>query len=171
MSQAELSDTVVALPDLPKATAETATTREALTAKIVATKTAKGLSWAELAEAVGQSTVWTTAALLGQMQMSEEEAKAVATLLDLDPFEAKLLATCPYRGSLSQDVPTDALVYRFYEIVQVYGTTLKAVIEEEFGDGIMSAIDFKMDVERVPDPNGDRVKVTMNGKFLPYKRY
>jgi cyanate lyase len=146
-------------------------TREDVTEKIVAAKLAKGLSWEQLAEAVGQSKVWATAALLGQMQMTVEEAEAVAGLLDLDETETMLLATCPYRGSLNQDVPTDALVYRFYEIVQVYGTTLKAVIEEEFGDGIMSAIDFSMDVERVPDPNGDRVKVTMNGKFLPYKRY
>jgi len=146
-------------------------TRAELTEKIVATRLAKGLSWDQLAEAVGQSKIWATAALLGQMQMTAEEAKAVAGLLDLDEMETKLLTTCPYRGSLSQDVPTDALIYRFYEIVQVYGTTLKAVIEEEFGDGIMSAIDFSMDVERVADPNGDRVKVTMNGKFLPYKRY
>jgi cyanate lyase len=146
-------------------------TREEVTEKIIATKLAKGLSWNQLAEAVGQSKVWATAALLGQMQMSAEEAKAVAGMLDLDETETQLLTICPYRGSLGQDVPTDALVYRFYEIIQVYGTTLKSVIEEEFGDGIMSAIDFSMDVERVPDPNGDRVKVTMNGKFLPYKRY
>jgi cyanate lyase len=171
MTQAEISENIVDLPAPPAVAAVPATTRPELTEKIVATKLAKGLSWEQLAEAVGQSKVWTTAALLGQMQMSAEEAKAVAGLLDLDEFETRLLATCPYRGSLSQDVPTDALVYRFYEIVQVYGTTLKAVIEEEFGDGIMSAIDFSMDVERVPDPKGDRVKVTMNGKFLPYKRY
>ena len=171
MSQVEITENVVGLPPAPAATEAPATTREALTQKIVATKIAKGLTWAELAEAVGQSKVWATAALLGQMQMSVEEAEAVAPILDLDPFETKLLATCPYRGSLGETVPTDALAYRFYEIIQVYGTTLKAVIEEEFGDGIMSAIDFSMDVERVPDPNGDRVKVTMNGKFLPYKRY
>lgn len=146
-------------------------TRADVTAKILAAKLAKGLTWEHLAQAVGQSKVWATAALLGQMQMSNEEAKAVAGLLDLDEMETALLATCPSRGSLGREVPTDALIYRFYEIIQVYGTTLKAVIEEEFGDGIMSAIDFSMTVERVPDPNGDRVKVTMNGKFLPYKRY
>ncbi|MDX1484415.1 MAG: cyanase [Alphaproteobacteria bacterium] len=171
MSQAETTESVVTLPEPVALSEETATTREELTEKIVATKLAKDLTWEQLAEALGRSKVWATAALLGQMQMNLEEAQAAAKLLDLDAFETKLLATCPYRGSLGQEVPTDALVYRFYEIIQVYGTTLKAVIEEEFGDGIMSAIDFSMDVERVPDPNGDRVKVTMNGKFLPYKRY
>jgi cyanate lyase len=150
---------------------KTPMTRAQLTEKIVASKLKKGLAWVQLAKKVGQSEVWTTAALLGQMQMTEKEAKAAARALGLGAEEAKLLATCPYRGSLGQTVPTDALIYRFYEIVQVYGTTLKAVIEEKFGDGIMSAIDFSMDVERVRDPKGDRVKITMNGKFLPYRRY
>ncbi len=146
-------------------------TRAELTEKIVATRVKKGLTWAALAKKVGQSEVWSTAALLGQMQMSEKEAKAAAKALALTPDETRLLQACPYRGSLGQTVPTDALIYRFYEILQVYGTTLKAVIEEKFGDGIMSAIDFSLDVTRQPDPKGDRVVVTMNGKFLPYKRY
>jgi cyanate lyase len=105
------------------------------------------------------------------MSMTEPQARAAAGLLDLDDEAVLLLQSVPYRGSLGQAVPTDPLVYRFYELIQVYGTTLKALIEEEFGDGIMSAIDFSMDLERVPDPKGDRVKLTLNGKFLSYKQY
>ena len=145
--------------------------REELTEKIVATKLAKGIKWSEIAEAVGLSKEWTTAALLGQMSMSPEQAAAAGAALDLSEEEIALLTTVPYRGSLGQSVPTDALVYRFYEIIQVYGTTLKALIEEEFGDGIMSAIDYSMDIKRQEDPKGDRVVVTLNGKFLPYKTY
>ena len=146
-------------------------TREELTEKIVAKKIESGMKWSEIAEKIGQSKEWTTAALLGQMQMSNEQAKMAGEVFGLSDFEIKLLATVPYRGSLGQSVPTDALVYRFYEIVQVYGTTFKALIEEEFGDGIMSAIDFAMDIKRQEDPKGDRVVVTLNGKFLPYKTY
>lgn len=145
--------------------------REELTEKIVATKLAKGLKWSEIAEEVGLSKEWTTAALLGQMSMSAEQAAAAGGKLGLSEEEIALLTTVPYRGSLGQEVPTDALVYRFYEIIQVYGTTLKALIEEEFGDGIMSAIDYSMDIQRQEDPKGDRVVVTLNGKFLPYKTY
>ena len=145
--------------------------REELTEKIVATKLAKGIKWSEIAEAVGLSKEWTTAALLGQMSMSAEQAAAAGAALGLSEEEIALLTTVPYRGSLGQSVPTDALVYRFYEIIQVYGTTLKALIEEEFGDGIMSAIDYSMDIKRQEDPKGDRVIVTLNGKFLPYKTY
>jgi len=146
-------------------------TRLELTEKIVTLKIKKGLTWAGLAKKIGQSEIWSTAALLGQMQMNAKEAKAAARALGLNAEETKLLMECPYRGSIGQAVPTDALVYRFYEIIQVYGTTLKAVIEEKFGDGIMSAIDFSMDIKKKPDPKGDRVIVTLNGKFLPYKRY
>ncbi len=105
------------------------------------------------------------------MRLTHDEAAKAATALDLDDNEEELLAEVPYRGSLPPGPPTDPLIYRFYELVQVYGTTWKALIEEEFGDGIMSAIDFDMEMERVPDPKGDRVKLTMTGKFLPYKRY
>ena len=145
--------------------------RDQLTEKIIETKLAKGIKWSEIAEAVGQSKEWTTAALLGQMSMSAEQASAAGGKLGLTEEEILLLTTVPYRGSLGQAVPTDALVYRFYEIIQVYGTTLKALIEEEFGDGIMSAIDYSMDIQRQEDPKGDRVVVTLNGKFLPYKTY
>lgn len=145
--------------------------REELTEKIVTTKISKGLKWSEIAEAVGLSKEWTTAALLGQMSMTLEQAAAAGEKLGLSEEEITLLTTVPYRGSLGQTVPTDALLYRFYEIIQVYGTTIKALIEEEFGDGIMSAIDYSMDIKRQEDPKGDRVVVTLNGKFLPYKTY
>lgn len=145
--------------------------REDLAEKIIAAKTAKGLTWKELAQKVGKSPCYVTAALLGQMSLGADEAQAAARALDLDSEAVALLRTVPYRGSLGEVVPTDPLIYRFYELLQVYGTTLKALIEEEFGDGIMSAIDFEMNLERVPDPKGDRVKVTLNGKFLPYRSY
>jgi cyanate lyase len=147
--------------------------RAELTEKIVATKMMKGIKWEQVAEAVGQSKEWTTAALLGQMSMKKEQAEAAANALglNLSPEEIALLQTVPYRGSTGETVPSDPLLYRFYELIQVYGTTIKALIEEEFGDGIMSAIDFSMDIDRKADPNGDRVIVTLNGKFLPYKVY
>ncbi|MBT7943152.1 MAG: cyanase [Alphaproteobacteria bacterium] len=148
-------------------------TRAELTEKIVAHKMMKGFKWSDVAEKVGQSKEWTTAAMMGQMSMSKEQAEAAANAMgmNLDDHEIGLLMSVPYRGSLDQQVPTDALVYRFYELIQVYGTTIKALIEEEFGDGIMSAIDFSMDIDRKEDPNGDRVIITLNGKFLPYKMY
>jgi cyanate lyase len=137
---------------------------------ILAAKAMKGLTFSEIAEAVDQHTVWTTSALLGQQQMSMKEADALVDLLGLDIEVARALQAAPMRGA-AEPVPVDPLIYRFHEINQVYGTTLKALIHEEFGDGIMSAIDFQMDIERVPDPAGDRVKVTLNGKFLPYRKW
>jgi cyanate lyase len=109
--------------------------------------------------------------VLGQMALPAEAARKVGAALDLNSHEVKLLQQIPNRGSLGETVPTDPLMYRFYELVQVYGTTFKALIEEEFGDGIMSAIDFDMDISRKPDPNGDRVSITLSGKFLKYKQY
>lgn len=146
-------------------------TREEVTQKILAHKLTSGLRWADVAKEIGRSTVFTTAALLGQMALSDDEARTAAAIFDLDDTETRLLTAVPYKGSLGETVPTDPLIYRFYEIVQVYGTTLKEVIQDEFGDGIMSAIDFTMDVDRVADPNGDRVVVTLNGKFLPYRKF
>ena len=108
---------------------------------------------------------------MGQMKLRPEQAEQVAKLLDLGEEETTLLQEIPYRGSSPAAVPTDPLIYRFYELVQVYGTTWKEVIQEEFGDGIMSAIDFDMSIERQPDPKGDRVRLTLSGKFLPYKEY
>jgi cyanate lyase len=105
------------------------------------------------------------------MSMTAETAEKAGVLFDLSPEEVELLQAVPYRGSLPTQVPTDPLIYRFYELVMVYGTTWKELIQEEFGDGIMSAIDFDMTMERQPDQKGDRVKITMSGKFLPYKRY
>ena len=147
-------------------------TREELTLKIQSIKRAKQLTWNGLAKEIGTaSPIVTTAALLGQMCLTSAEAAKAAQLLGLDAEEEALLAEVPYRGSLPSGPPTDPLIYRFHELVQVYGTTWKALIQEEFGDGIMSAIDFNMQLERESNPNGDRVKITMSGKFLPYKRY
>ncbi|MFY3138413.1 cyanase [Achromobacter xylosoxidans] len=145
--------------------------RAEVTELIVTRRLEKKLSWAAIAEAVGQSKEWTTAALLGQMTLTEEQAQAAARLLDLPADAVVQLQVVPYKGSLPTTVPTDPLIYRFYELINVYGTTFKALINEEFGDGIMSAIDFKMDLTREADPKGDRVQIVMSGKFLPYKTY
>jgi cyanate lyase len=145
--------------------------RAELTDLIVRTRVHKGLTWSEVAATVGASKEWVTAGCLGQMTFNEAQATALATLLDLPPEALPLLQTPPYRGSLDAPVPTDPLIYRFYELVMVYGTTFKELIHEEFGDGIMSAIDFKMDIAREEDPAGDRVHINMSGKFLPYKQY
>jgi cyanate lyase len=146
-------------------------TRNEVTEQITAAKLAKGLKWRDLAEVLGTSKEWATAALLGQMTLTKEQAHAVGKVLELDSVAIALLQQVPYKGSLPTEVPTDPLIYRFYELVNVYGTTLKALIHEEFGDGIMSAIDFSMSLEREPDPKGDRVHIKMSGKFLPYKTY
>jgi cyanate lyase len=147
-------------------------TRAELTEKLLSQKRLKRLSWKTIAaEMGGGSPIYITAALLGQMKLRSEQAERAASLFDLADEEKLLLQEVPYRGSLPTTVPTDPLIYRFYELVQVYGTTWKELIQEEFGDGIMSAIDFDMAIERQPDPKGDRVKVTMTGKFLTYKEY
>lgn len=109
--------------------------------------------------------------LPGQMAFNKEQAEIIARLFELDVNEARWLTQVPYKGSLPTDVPTDPLIYRLYELVNVYGLTIKELIHEEFGDGIMSAIDFDMDIQREPHPDGDRVNITMSGKFLPYKQY
>ncbi len=145
--------------------------RAQVTEMVVIARIKKGLSWAKLAKTVGQSKEWTTAALLGQMQMTKQQATAAGKLLGLPRDAVLLLQQVPYKGSLPTAVPTDPLIYRFYELVNVYGTTFKELIHEEFGDGIMSAIDFKMDLTREPDPKGDRVKIEMSGKYLAYKTY
>jgi cyanate lyase len=146
-------------------------TRDELTRKILAAKRAKGLSWKTVvAEIGGGSAVYLTAALMGQMKLRPEQAERAAKLFELGEDESLLLQEIPHRGSPTV-VPTDPLIYRYYELVQVYGTTWKELIQEEFGDGIMSAIDFDMSIERQPDPKGDRVKLTLSGKFLPYKEY
>ncbi len=142
-----------------------------VTEKIITTKVTKGLKWADVAAKVGLSKEWVTAACLGQMTLNDEQASVLAEVFGLTPDEKKWLMVVPYKGSLPTSVPTDPLIYRFYELVSVYGTTFKELIHEEFGDGIMSAIDFKMDLKREANPMGDRVAITMSGKFLPYKTY
>jgi len=146
-------------------------TRNEVTELIITYKLRKQLTWPQLADAIGQSKEWTTAALLGQMTLNAEQAAKVGAMLELPAEAIEQLQVVPYKGSLATAVPTDPLIYRFYELVNVYGTTFKALIHEEFGDGIMSAIDFSMDLQREPDPKGDRVKIVMSGKFLPYKSY
>jgi cyanate lyase len=143
--------------------------RAEATERILAAKKAKGLTFEAIARAVGKHKVWVTSALLGQSTMTAEQAHRVVSLLGLEPEVAAALQEYPSKGSVGQAVPVDPLIYRFHEITQVYGTTLKALIHEMFGDGIMSAIDFEMDVQRKEDPKGDRVVITMSGKFLPYK--
>lgn len=146
--------------------------REVLTDKIQSARRSRKLTWTEAAAKISESSpILITAALLGQMSLTPEEAAKAASLFGLSEEEQILLTEAPYRGSLPAIPPTDPLIYRFYELIQVYGTTWKELIQEEFGDGIMSAIDFSMDIKRQPDPKGDRVAITMSGKFLPYKRY
>jgi cyanate lyase len=142
-----------------------------VTEKIMVAKVAKGIAWSEVAAKVGLSKEWVTAACLGQMTLSAEQAGVVGDIFGLDEADKKWLQVVPYKGSLPTAVPTDPLIYRFYELVSVYGTTFKELIHEEFGDGIMSAIDFKMDLKREANANGDRVNIVMSGKFLPYKTY
>ena len=139
-----------------------------MTEAIMAAKADKALTWEAIAGELGMSPVWVTAAGLGQASMPKEHADKLCSVLDLDPAIGAALQMCPMKGS-DWTVPTDPLIYRFYEIAQVYGDTIKELIHEKFGDGIMSAIDFTMSVDKEEDPKGDRVVVTMNGKFLPYK--
>ena len=145
--------------------------RNDITEKIITVKVAKGMQWAAVAKKVGQSKEWTIAACLGQMTCTPEQAKIVGEIFGLSGDEQKWLQVVPYKGSLPTEVPTDPLSYRWYEIVSVYRATIKEPIHEEFGDGIMSAIDFSMDIAREPDPKGDRVRVVLSGKFLSYNTY
>ncbi len=142
-----------------------------VTEKIIAAKITKGLKWADVAAKVGLSKEWVTAACLGQMTLDAAQAAVIGGIFGLSEDEQRWLTVVPYKGSLPTSIPTDPLIYRFYELVNVYGSTFKELIHEEFGDGIMSAIDFKMDLAREAHPAGDRVKIVMSGKFLPYKTY
>ena len=145
--------------------------REQVTQMIVAAKVRKGLKWAHAAESIGMSKEWTTAGCLGQMAFDKAQAETLGQLFELSDEAVAWLQIVPYKGSLPTAEPTDPLIYRWYELVNVYGTTIKELIHEEFGDGIMSAIDFSMDIQRQSDPKGDRVNVVLSGKFLPYKSY
>ncbi|XWK89527.1 MAG: cyanase [Phormidium sp.] len=138
--------------------------------KLLAAKKAKGISFADLEKILGRDEVWIAAVIYRQASASEEEAKQLIDALGVEQFYAQELTEPSVKG-LGPVVPTDPLIYRFYEIMQVYGMPIKEVIHEKFGDGIMSAIDFTLDVEKEEDPKGDRVKVIMNGKFLPYKKW
>jgi len=134
-----------------------------------AAKATLGVTWAQLAEAVGRPVAWTTSALLGQQPMTAAQAGAAGSLLELGEEVTRALQLQPTTGALESVVPTDPVIYRFYEVLQVYGPTIKELIHEQFGDGIMSAVNFRLDVRREPDPGGDRVIVTLDGKFLPYQ--
>jgi cyanate lyase len=143
-------------------------TREDITQQIVAARLAKGLTWQQLADAIGKPVVWTTAALLGQHPIPSEQGHNLVELLGLDASAVPVLAAVPMRGGLPAAVPTDPTIYRFYEVLQVYGGAIKELIHEEFGDGIMSAINFSVNIEKKSNQAGDRVVVTLDGKFLPY---
>ncbi len=142
-----------------------------ITEKLLAAKKAKGISFEELEKIVGMDEVWIASVIYRQASASLEEAEKIVTALGLSADVAEPLTESPLKGSLDPVIPTDPLIYRFYEIMQVYGLPMKAVVHEKFGDGIMSAIDFTLDVEKEEDPKGDRVKVIMCGKFLPYKKW
>ena len=146
-------------------------TREEATSQVMRAKKSKGLTFEQIAREVGRDKVWIAAAFLGQATMSEEEANAAVKVLGMGPEVAEALQEIPTKGSLNTTVPVDPLIYRFHEVTQVYGTAIKAVVHELFGDGIMSAIDFTLDIRKEEDPKGDRVVVTYNGKFLPYRKW
>jgi cyanate lyase len=146
-------------------------TKASITEKILSAKAAKKLLWADLARATGLSEVFTTSACLGENALDLPEATRLAAALDLGTDVATALTEFASKGEAAPTIPKEPLQYRFQEIIYVYGPTIKALIEEKFGPGIMSAIDFTMDIDRVPDPKGDRVKITMNGKFLGYKKW
>ena len=145
--------------------------RDEVTRTILSAKVRKGIKWADVAKAIGLSKEWTTAGCLGQMTFTKAQAEIIGNLFGLSDEAVAWLQIAPYKGSLPTAVPTDPLIYRWYEVVNVYGSTIKELIHEEFGDGIMSAIDFSLDIQREADPKGDRVKVVLSGKFLPYKSY
>ena len=145
-------------------------TRADVTLAIRAAKAAKGLTWQEIAEVIAKSPVWTTSVCLGENSMAADQADKFVSFLGLPAEASAILQQFPTKGN-ALDIPKDPLLYRFHEINLVYGQTIKELIHEQFGDGIMSAIDFTMEIEKVHDPKGDRVKVTMCGKFLPYKTW
>ena len=141
-----------------------------ITQKLLAAKKEMGITFTDLEKVLGRDEVWIAAVFYRQASASQQEAEKILSTLKLPSSLAMELTECPLKGD-SSIVPTDPLIYRFYEIMQVYGMPLKSVIQEKFGDGIMSAIDFTLDVEKEEDPKGDRVKIIMSGKFLPYKKW
>ncbi|HJP48608.1 cyanase [Acinetobacter venetianus] len=147
------------------------THRQQVTDMIISAKVLKSIKWSDVAKEIGLSKEWVTAACLGQMAFNKQQADKIGQIFDLSDEAVAWLQIVPYKGSLPTSVPTDPLIYRWYEVVNVYGSTIKELIHEEFGDGIMSAIDFSMNIQREENPNGDRVNVVLSGKFLPYKTY
>ena len=142
-----------------------------ITEKLLAAKKAKGITFEDLEKIVGRDETWIASVIYRQASADLDEATKIVTALDLPESMAEPLTVAPLKGSLEPQIPTDPLIYRLYEVMQVYGMPLKAVIHEKFGDGIMSAIDFSIEVDNIPDPKGDRVQITMCGKFLPYKKW
>lgn len=147
------------------------TNREQVTELIISSKVLNGITWSSVAKELELSKEWTTAACLGQMAFDKAQAEKVGKIFSLSDEAIAWLQIVPYKGSLPTAVPSDPLIYRWYEVVSVYGTTIKELIHEEFGDGIMSAIDFSMDIQREENDNGDRVNIVLSGKYLPYKTY
>jgi cyanate lyase len=145
--------------------------RAEATELVLQAKQSREMTFEQLAELAGRSELWVATALLGQATMSREEACAVTDALGLDDDVAAALEQIPSRGAFNGEVPVDPLLYRLFEIIQVFGPAVKAVINERFGDGIMSAIDFELSIDRKPDPKGDRVVITLDGKFLPYRKW
>ena len=145
--------------------------RQQVTDMIISVKVLKSIKWSDIAKEIGLSKEWVTSACLGQMAFNKQQAEKIGEIFDLSDEAVAWLQIVPYKGSLPTSVPTDPLIYRWYEVVNIYGTTIKELIHEEFGDGIMSAIDFSMDIQHENNPNGDRVNVVLSGKFLPYKSY
>ena len=145
--------------------------RQQVTDMILSAKVLNNTQWSSVAQEIGLSKEWVTAACLGQMALNKEQAEKIGQIFNLSDEAVAWLQIVPYKGSLPTSIPTDPLIYRWYEVVNVYGSTIKELIHEEFGDGIMSAIDFSMDIQRESHENGDRVNVVLSGKFLPYKSY
>jgi cyanate lyase len=142
-----------------------------ITEKLLAAKKEKGMTFEDLEKVVGRDETWIASVIYRQASADAEEAKKIVTALGLPEEMGEILTVPPLKGSLDPQIPTDPMIYRFYEIMQVYGMPVKAVVHEKFGDGIMSAIDFSIEVEKEEDPKGDRVKIVMCGKFLPYKKW
>ena len=145
--------------------------RQQVTDMILSAKVLNNIQWSSVAQEIGLSKEWVTAACLGQMALNKEQAEKIGQIFNLSDEAVAWLQIVPYKGSLPASIPTDPLIYRWYEVVNVYGSTIKELIHEEFGDGIMSAIDFSMDIQRESHENGERVNVVLSGKFLPYKSY
>jgi cyanate lyase len=164
------SSRIAEVPLEPSKARETMTKIE-MTAAILEAKKRKKTTWAEIAKTTGLSEVYVTSACLGENAISQEESNKIADLLQLNRDVAGALTVYATKGEAASTIPKEPLMYRFQEIIYVYGPTIKELVEEKFGPGIMSAIDFTMNIERVPDPKGDRVKITMDGKFLGYKKW